>query len=94
MLTAVNLSLVGDKDIVVNGDRIIFRNSGLMALVDQVEEQRVLTEPVDGLMRIKAVRKLAGGPLSEGIHVEGMESLAPVLSDGMETCLLYTSRCV
>lgn len=27
------------------------------------------------------------GPLSEGIHVEGMESLAPVLSDGMETLL-------
>ena len=46
--TVVNLSLVGDKDIVVRGDRIVFRNSGLTAVVDQGEQLRVLTEPVDG----------------------------------------------
>ena len=60
VLTAVNLSLVGDKDIVVNGDRIIFRNSGLMALVDQVEEQRVLTEPVDGTENVSLLATVAG----------------------------------
>jgi hypothetical protein len=58
--TAVNLSLVGDKNVVVRGDRIIFRNSGLKALVDQGGEQRVLTEPVDGTENVSLLATVAG----------------------------------
>jgi len=57
---AVNLSLVGDKDVAVRGDRIIFRNSGLTALVDQGEGQRVLTEPVDGTENVSLLATVAG----------------------------------
>ena len=58
--TAVDLSLVGDKDIVVRGDRIVFRNSGLTAVVDQGEAQRVLTEPVDGTENVSLLATVAG----------------------------------
>ena len=58
--TVVNLSLVGDKDIVVRGDRIVFRNSGLTAVVDQGEQLRVLTEPVDGTENVSLMATVAG----------------------------------
>jgi hypothetical protein len=58
--TVVNLSLVGDKDIVVRGDRIIFRNSGLTAEVDQGEHLRVMTEPVDGTENVSLMATVAG----------------------------------
>ena len=58
--TVVNLSLVGDKDIVVRGDRIVFRNSGLTAVVDQGEQLRVLTEPVDGTENVSLMASVAG----------------------------------
>ncbi len=58
--TPISLSLVGDEDIVVRGDRIILRNSGLAAIVDQGEEQRVLTEPVDGTENVSLTATVAG----------------------------------
>jgi hypothetical protein len=58
--TVVNLSLVGDKDVVVRGDRIIFRNSGLTAQVDQGEHLRVMTEPVDGTENVSLMATVAG----------------------------------
>lgn len=58
--TVVNLSLVGDKDVVVRGDRIVFRNSGLTAVVDQGEQLRVLTEPVDGTENVSLMATVAG----------------------------------
>ena len=57
---AVNLSLVGDKKVFVRGDRIVFHNSGLTALVDQGEELRVLTEPVDGTENVSLMASVAG----------------------------------
>ena len=58
--TAINLSLVGDKKVFVRGDRIVFHNSGLTALVDQGEELRVLTEPVDGTENVSLMASVAG----------------------------------
>ena len=58
--TPIALSLVGDKDIVVRGDRIILRNSGLAAIVDQGEDQRVLTEPVDGTENVSLTATVGG----------------------------------
>lgn len=60
VMTAVNLSLVGDKDIVVRGDRIVFRNSGLTAVVDQGAGRGVLTEPVDGTENVSLMATVAG----------------------------------
>ena len=57
---AVNLSLVGDKKVFVRGDRIVFYNSGLTALVDQGEQLRVLTEPVDGTENVSLMASVAG----------------------------------
>ncbi len=58
--TPIPLSLVGDQDVVVRGDRIILRNSGLAAIVDQGEDQRVLTEPVDGTENVSLTATVAG----------------------------------
>ena len=57
---AVNLLLVGDKKVFVRGDRIVFYNSGLTALVDQGEQLRVLTEPVDGTENVSLMASVAG----------------------------------
>lgn len=58
--TPIALSLVGDGDVIVRGDRIILRNSGLAAVVDQGEEQRVLTEPVDGTENVSLTATVGG----------------------------------
>lgn len=56
----ISLSLVGDKDIVVRGERIVFRNSGLTGVVDQQASNRVLTEPVDGTENVSLIATVAG----------------------------------
>lgn len=66
----------------------------------EVVEQGLWAPPCQELLLTPAVRQRARelaeqypglidvlGPISEGINVEGMESLAPVLCDGMETLL-------
>ncbi|MBP8948973.1 MAG: hypothetical protein KBG73_09030 [Candidatus Promineofilum sp.] len=58
--TPIPLSLVGDEDVVVRGDRILLRNSGLTAIVDQGEDQRVLTEPVDGTENVSLTATVGG----------------------------------
>ncbi len=62
----IPLSLVGDKDIVVRGERIVFRNSGLAGVVDQGESKRVLTEPVDGTENVSLTATVAGIGHREG----------------------------
>jgi|CXWK01.1.fsa_nt_gi hypothetical protein len=58
--TPISLSLVGDEDVCVRGDRIILRNSGLAAVIDQGESQRVLTEPVDGTENVSLTATVGG----------------------------------
>ena len=74
--TPIALSLVGDEDVIVRGDRIILRNSGLAAVVDQGEEQRVLTEPVDGTENVSLTATVGG------IVHAGQENSVGYLDDG------------
>ena len=56
----IPLSLVGDKDIVVRGDRILFRNTGLEGTVEASKGGRVMTEPVDGTENVSLAATVAG----------------------------------
>ena len=57
---AIGLSMIGDKDIVVRGDRIVFRNSGLEGTVEGGASGRIMTEPVDGTENISLTATVAG----------------------------------
>jgi len=73
--TPIPLSLIGDKDIVVRGDRIVFRNSGLAGTVEGGASGRIMTEPVDGTENVSLTATVAG------IVHEGGQRARPMPSD-------------
>lgn len=60
LTTSLSLTLDGDRDVVVRGDRIVFRNSALTTVVDQGAGNRVLTEPVDGTENVSLRATVCG----------------------------------